>query len=224
MHTTIAISNGLELVLNMKLPFILLMTFLLIHVQSYAQKLPKHTKDSLEIVLNEIGDQDQLHRWEIMYGTNIQSEIDSINRLSLEDKKRIVREHKQNNQTQIDSLWHIQNKIDLANRDKLIGIIKSHGFPSEKRVNSNTANYLLLHFLSEVDFELLNPIFLEEIKKGNMPGHLYASWFDRILYANGLPQLYGEYLKEYPCVEDLEKTNMERKKIGLKKLKENRCR
>lgn len=208
----------------MKKSQIILTFLLLIQFQSFAQKLSRHEKDSLKIVLDIMGDQDQKCRWELMYGTNIQSEIDSINRLSIEDKKRIVREHQKNNKQQIDSLWKIQEKIDLENRDKLIEIIKIHGFPSPKRTKSNTTKYILLHFLSEEDFELLNPIFLDEIKKGNMPGEIYASWFDRILHVKGELQLYGEYLSNRPCVENLEKTNIARKKIGLKRLRKNKCR
>ena len=207
----------------MKKSQIILTFLLLIQFQSFSQKLSRNEKDSLKIVLDIMGEQDQKHRWEIMYGTNIQSEIDSINSLSIEDKKRIVREHNKNNKQQIDSLLKIQEKIDLENRDKLIEIIKIHGFPSPKRTKSNTTNYILLHFLSEEDFELLNPIFLDEIKKGNMPGEIYASWFDRILYVKGELQLYDEYLSNRPCVENLEKTNMARKKIGLKRLRKNKC-
>ena len=209
---------------KMKKSQIILTFLLLIQFHSFAQKLSRNEKDSLKIVLDIMGEQDQKHRWEIMYGTNIQSEIDSINSLSIEDKKRIVREHNKNNKQQIDSLWKIQEKIDLENRDKLIEIIKIHGFPSPKRTKSNTTDYILLHFLSEEDFELLNPIFLDEIKKGNMPGEIYASWFDRILYVKGELQLYGEYLSNRPCIENLEKTNMARKKIGLKRLRKNKCR
>ena len=49
-----------------------------------------------------------------------------------------------------------------------------------------------------------------------MPGEIYAAWCDRILHVNGKPQLYGEYITKYPCVESLEKTNRERKKLALK--------
>lgn len=208
----------------MKISKIILTSLLLIQFQPFAQKLSSNEKDSLKIVLDEMGEQDQKHRWELMYGTNIQAEIDSINRLSIEDKKRIVREHNKNNKQQIDSLWKIQKKIDLENRDKLIEIINTYGFPSPKRTKSNTTDYILLHFLSSEDFELLNPIFLNEIKKGNMPGEIYASWYDRIQYINGYPQLYGEYITKYPCVESLEKTNIARKRIGLKRLRKNNCR
>ena len=82
---------------TMKISPIILTFLLLIQFQSFAQKLSRNEKDSLKIVLDEMGEQDQKHRWEIMYGTNIQSEIDSINSLSIEDKKRIVLEHNKNN-------------------------------------------------------------------------------------------------------------------------------
>ena len=54
-----------------------------------------------------------------------------------------------------------------------------------------------------------------------MPGKIYAAWYDRILYTKGNAQLYGEYITKYPSVENLEKTNSERKKISLKKLRKN---
>ena len=208
----------------MKKSQIILIFLLLVQLQSFTQKLSRHEKDSIKIVLDEMGEQDQKHRWEIAYGTNIQAEIDSINRLSIEDKKRIVREHHKSNKQQIDSLWKIQEKIDLENRDKLIEIINTYGFPSPKRTKSHGISTMLLHFLSSEDFELLNPIFLNEIKKGNMPGEIYASWYDRIQFINGYPQLYGEYITKYPCVESLENTNIERKKIGLKRIRKNNCR
>ena len=204
----------------MKLSYFILF-FLLVQFQSYAQKLSRDVKDSLRIVLDEMGRQDQKHRWEIMYGTNIQSKIDFINKLPIKEIGRICCEHKRNNKPQIDSLSKIQNRIDKENRNKLVEIINKYGFPSPKRVKSSTTEYILLHFASSKEFKLLNPIFLKEIKNGNMPGRIYASWFDRILYDKGEEQLYGEYNKRALNVENIENTNHERKKIGLKKLKKN---
>jgi hypothetical protein len=206
-------------------PLHIILAFLcLVNIQSFAQKLSRHEKDSLKIALDEMHGQDQKHRWQLSYGTNVQSEIDSINKLPIEDKNKICRNHHENNRHQIDSLYEIQGKIDIENRDKLIEIINTYGFPSPKRTKSNRISTMLLHFLSEKDFELLNPIFLNEIKKENMPGEIYARWFDRILYVKGERQLYGEYLSNRPCVENLEKTNIARKKIGLKRLRKNNCR
>jgi hypothetical protein len=205
-------------------PLHIILAFLfLANIQSFAQKLSKNEKDSLKTVLDEMGEQDKKHRWELTYGTNVQSEIDSINKLPIEDRRKIIREHHKNNKQQIDSLRKIQKKIDLENRDKLIEIINTYGFPSPKRTKSHGISTMLLHFLSEKDFELLNPIFLNEIKKGNMPGEIYASGFDRILYVKGELQLYGEYLSNRPCLENLEKTNIARKKIGLRRLRKNNC-
>ena len=196
----------------------------LIFNSALSQRLPKHNRDSLKIELDIMGEEDQNHRWEIMYGTKNKVEIDSINDLPIENQKSIVVEHHKNNRQAIDSLWVIQKKIDIKNRDQLLDIITKFGFPSVKRTKSYTTNYILLHFLSEEDFKILNPVFLNEIEKGNMPGKVYASWFDRILFVSGEPQLYGEYISKYPCVENLTKTNEARKKIGLKKLKENKCK
>jgi hypothetical protein len=208
----------------MKLTQVILTIFCFSQIQLYSQKITKNVKDSLSIVLDEMGRQDQKHRWELMYGTNVRSEIDSINKLPIKEIGKIYREHTTNHQKQIDSLLVIQSIIDAENRLKLISIINAYGFPSPKRINSVTTTYLLLHFANDEGFELLNLIFLKEIKKGNMPGQIYAEWYDRILYDKGERQLYGMYNQKFPCVENIEKTNIERKKIGLKKLKENNCR
>ena len=84
-------------------------------------------KDSLSIVLDEMGRQDQKHRWELMYGTNVRSEIDSINKLPIKEIGKIYREHTTNHQKQIDSLLVIQSIIDAENRLKLISIRKKRG-------------------------------------------------------------------------------------------------
>tara|TARA_Y100000589_G_C26992207_1_gene563101 strand:+ start:167 stop:793 length:627 start_codon:yes stop_codon:yes gene_type:complete len=208
----------------MKLNQLTLAILLLIQFHSFSQKLSKEIKDSLHIVLDEMGTQDQKHRWELMYGTNNTTKIDSINKLPVEEIKKIIKEHNQNHKKQIDTLWVLQNRIDSINREKLISLINKFGFPSPKRVKSRTTTYLLLHFTSDEDFKLLNPILIKELKTGNMPGQIYAEWFDRRLHDSGQNQLYGAYNSKYPCVANLEKTNIERKNIGLKKLKENNCR
>ena len=87
---------------------IILAFVFLVNIQSFSQKLSRHEKDSLKIALDEMHGQDQKHRWELSYGTNVQSEIDSINKLPIEDKKKVFREHHENNRHQIDSLSEIQ--------------------------------------------------------------------------------------------------------------------
>lgn len=203
-----------------------LFIFLLLFVQlpSFAQRLSRTTKDSLRIVLDEMGVQDQKYRWKIMYHTKSISKIDSINKLPIDEIKKILQSNKENAPRWVDSLSTLQWEIDIQNKKQLLEIINLYGFPSRKRVKSWTTDWLLLHFTSSKELEELNPIFLKELEKGNLPPKIYASWYDRILFDKGNSQLYGEYIRKYPCVENLVETNKARKKIGLKKLKNNTCK
>lgn len=84
-------------------------------------------------------------------------------------------------------------------------------------------NVMVIHYVGESDFIMFLPLFRKEIEVGNMPTYGYASWHDRFQLLAKKKQLYGEYSKKYTCVKDLDKTNFERKKIGLPRLKENKC-
>ena len=128
------------------------------------------------------------------------------------------------NKSTKDSIWHLQNEIDSLNNLKFLSIIDKYGYPLSKRTGSTSSSYLSLHLVSETNFKLLESLFKTELNKKNMPAEEYAKWFDRCQIVMNKKQLYGEYDQQYPCVENIEITNAERKKIGLKKIKNNNCR
>ena len=124
-----------------------------------------------------------------------------------------------------DSLWDLQTKLDSLNMLTFLYIIKNYGYPSYDRVGSLGAHYLTFHLVRPQQFEILLPVLKNELKRGNLSPSEYACWYDRCqLSMEGKKQLYGEYDREYPCVEDLKETNKARRKIGLYKLTENKCR
>jgi len=198
-------------------PFLfIILTLLFFQNPLNAQKLNQHKRDSLKVVLDEMGELDQKYRWQLMYGITKKTEVDSINKLPVEQIRIICKENQKNNKAKNDSLGRLQNEIDSINKEPLIAIINEFGFPSPKRIKSWTGDFILLHFTTEDDFKVFNPLLTKELKKGNLKGLIYAEWHDRILHDKGLPQLYGAYGKN-PKIEDLNKTNLARKEIGLKK-------
>lgn len=213
----------------MRLKKILFITFFYSFPQLYAigQELKPAQKDSIKIVMDSMIENDQRYRWQLTYGELDLGKIDSIQKLP--NNWEIAENATYNNGgfsiAIRDSIWGLQTKLDSLNLLTLLYIIKKYGYPSYNRVGSLTSHILIFHLVRPTQFEILLPIFKNEVKKGNLPASEYACWYDRCqLSMNGKKQLYGEYDREYPCVEDLKETNKARRKIGLYKLKENKCR
>jgi len=196
------------------LSFFLLM---ITHV-SFSQKLTKTVKDSIATVIKEMIKNDQKHRLQIMFGELDSTKVDSLNNLPMEIKmKWLVKVNKGEigiDKSAKDSLRVLQKKLDVLNEVQFIQLIKTHGFPSKKVIKSKNAGVLLIHITEERHFKKYQYLFEQELKKGNLPPSEYASWYDRCLLTMGKKKLYGEYVREYPCVENIELTNIERKKIG----------
>jgi hypothetical protein len=176
--------------------------------------------DSLVII-------DQKFRGMIQYGTFDQKKIDSLQKLKGPEWASYVKKVNEGeigfgNQIR-DSLTHLQNKLDSIVRKSFIETIKIYGYPSFKRTKSYDTFVITLHLMGDNDMELFKPLFLAEVKRGNMPAEEYAAWFDRNNLIHGKMQLYGEYNKEFPCLEDLATSNQERRAIGLKPLRKNKC-
>jgi hypothetical protein len=83
---------------------------------------------------------------------------------------------------------------------------------------------LTIHLIENSIFDKLFPFYQRELLIGNMPPEDYAAVYDRHQLSNGKHQLYGEYDSIFPCVDNIEVTNLERKKIGLSPLRINNCR
>jgi hypothetical protein len=175
-----------------------------------------------------MGEDDQKYRWQIMFGELDEKKIDSLKKLKLDAKLEHIHRalsYQIGFSKQVrDSLFDLQNIIDYQNKEQFIAIIKQFGYPSKKRVKSQSSSYLILHFTQPEDFDYFFPIFTSELLKGNMPPKEFASWYDRCQLFMHKKKLYGEYDNRYPCVEDLNKTNQARKNIGLKPIRKNKCK
>lgn len=205
-----------------------LVFFIFLTTLSFGQKLTKSQKDSIKLVMIKIGEDDQKYRWQMMLGELDPQKLDSLKKLPLDLRIERINRAMQgqvgfNNATR-DSISKLQKRLDSENELKFIEIVMKYGYPSFKRVGSTTASYLILHLTGEIEFEKYLAIFRQQLVIGNMPPTDYASWYDRCQVIMQKKQLYGEYNRQFPCVENIDSTNIERKKIGLKKIKTNKCR
>ncbi len=192
------------------------------------QKLDKQTRKYLKSKLDTISQIDQKYRWELAFGELDSKKIDSLKKLP---HKLMMERMSQAgigkvgfNKEIKDSIWKLQKNLDSLNSITFIELINKYGYPSYKRTKSYTSFTLALHLMGKNNFEKLLPIFSSELEKGNMPPSEYANWYDRNQIIAKKKQLYGEYDKKFPCVENIEKTNLARKKIGLRLIKRNNCK
>ena len=202
--------------------------FLLIAYLGLGQRLSNASKDSIVKIMDVMSEDDQKHRWQIMLGEFDSIKLDSLKNLPSEIRmERILEVQKDKvgfGKLVKDSLWALQNKLDSLNEVRFIKVIQVYGYPSFRRIGSKNASILLTHLTDKIRFNRYHDLLKMELEKGNLPPSEYASWYDRCQLTMKNQQLYGEYDKIYPCVENLTLTNYERKKIGLKKLKVNNCR
>jgi hypothetical protein len=195
---------------------------------SFGQKPTKHQLDSIKLVLDKMDEDDQKYRWQLMLGELDPNKIDSLKNLPsdrmLDRINNAMRYKIGFGKVIADSLLTLQNEIDSINRLRFIEIVLKFGYPSFKRTGSSASGIITIHLVSESDFNNFLTLFKSELLKGNMPATEFAAWYDRCQIFMNRKQFYGEYDQEYPCVADLNVTNNERKKIGLKRLKNNNCR
>lgn len=199
-----------------------------ISVTCFGQKLTPFQKDSIKADLVQMEKDDQKYRWQMMLGELDSLKIDSIKKLP----KDLLWKRINSAMTfkvgfgkfTFDSLLKLQNDLDSLNKIKFLGIVKKYGYPSFKRTGNSFSGLITIHMVGKKEFDELLPIFKQELHKRNMPANEFAAWYDRCQLNMNKQQLYGEYNSEYPCVANLVITNQERKKIGLKKIKKNKCR
>ena len=218
-------------------------------IHSNAQDRSKKTispseKAMIEEIFQEISRTDQLYRNPLSKGTTdekIIAKIDSVfdnegieaglsyeKSLNLSLPKAIE-----------DSLWGLQHIIDLQNHLTIKGLWNTYGYISKEVVEEK--NYvqvlLLVHPPKDWDIptylEEYAAFLLEEVKVERMPAKVYAQFVDNI---KGKilkePQLYGTNQRFDvktnavlpPDIENLEKSNLARKAIGLPPLKEGEYR
>ena len=164
--------------------------------QNLSERELNNLIDSLQVMINE----DQNHRSQAMYGTtdsNKLREMRSWNtnkqvpylKLVVQNKIGISKEMK-------DSLRELQEKYDSINLERLLRIINDYGFPNSKLLkNRKVTNFLgrkmkaenvvplmLVHFVSEREYNRLLPIFNSELAKGKLSQQNFSIWYDRCQY------------------------------------------
>lgn len=125
------------------------------------------------------------------------------------------------------------DSIDKLNEPIIVDILKKYGYPNEKLVGmknfENPArdpniSALLMHLDPKLKIEILEPMLLEEIKKGDFSPFLYAQILDHIKIISHVESplpYYGSYVtnKSIQTIENLEEINKNRQSIGLLGLK-----
>ncbi|WP_430406334.1 hypothetical protein [Fluviicola sp.] len=118
--------------------------------------------------------------------------------------------------------WHtnpdnkqFQDQLDLMNRvnEKLLeDMVRRIGFPGEKRLQLGEFCiwYVLVHSVGNEEFyQRMKPVFLNEVKIGNMSPWMYARWVDQHQFYYKLPSIY-QTLTDHPFMN----TEKERKQIS----------
>lgn len=90
-----------------------------------------------------------------------------------------------------------QNAIDssnLAHQAFFENIVKTLGFPGERLLGGYDYDiwFILVHTAgNEAFYQRMKPIFLEEVRKGNMSPFMFATWVDQHQFYNRLPNIYN---------------------------------
>ena len=198
------------------------------------KELSESKKAELIAELKEMKEADQLNRSYISLKTFDQNLIDSVNKLTIEENIKFTQTHQSElSKMQVDSLWSIQNKIDLKNTNQLYDIIKEYGWLSRAKLDSVVNPMLFLFHTPYETIEKMQTLLMEEVKANRMEPIKFATYVDNMRKkAFGKNQLYGtgdEFDPKTnsivpPFIENIDSTNIERKKIGLPGLKEGEYR
>lgn len=197
-------------------------------------QLTDSIKRALITELNEMKANDQKNRSYISLGTFNENLIDSVNKLSIKDLISFKQSYRSEiSKAQEDSLWSIQNKIDLNNTNRLYDIIKQYGWVNKTMLDSVVDPMIFLFHTPMETIDKMQALLLEEVNAKRLEPIKYATYVDNMRKkAYGKNQLYGtgdEFDPKTnkivpPFIEDVENTNLERIKIGLAKLKKGEYR
>lgn len=116
-----------------------------------------------------------------------------------------------------------QDQLDSMNRvnEKLLeDMVQRIGFPGEKRLQLGEYCiwYVLVHSAGNEEFyQRMKPVFLNEVKIGNMSPWMYASWNDQHHFYKKLPTMYNTQVgfKNDFTESELKEISKNRFEIGL---------
>jgi sulfur transfer protein SufE len=195
-------------------------------------------KQKLIKKLDKMGELDQKYRMITGAGSLDKSLISEYTKLmKAGDVKAVMaymaKGYKLNKQ-QLDSIRKLQQVIDFDNYKKVISIIKEYGYPSKKRlgVKNDKMAAFIIHPPKEINpytyLKEMGELLLSEVKANRMDAEAYANFYDNHKDKTlREPQLYGTNKTinistmsiGLPEIENIEKTNKARAKIGLPSLK-----
>lgn len=200
---------------------------------TYGQDLTTVDKESLKTELKRLLKDDQKYRSLISYGTLRQETVDSIKNLSTDDQMKFKMSNMRKLDKKLsDSLWTMQNNIDMENIIALEKIVIKYGWPSDKRLGDKISAEVLLFHTPTIKVESMESLLLKEVKEKRMEPNQYAMFVDNMRLKHGKSQLYGsniefsrELMKEMPpTIHNIETTNKARIEIGLETLKDGEYR
>jgi hypothetical protein len=177
---------------------------------------------------------DKRYRSFIAVGTSNQNLIDSIKRLPILDQINFENSHiSEFTKVQVDSLWDLQNKIDLKNTNRLFAIINEYGWINKTQLDSVVDPMIFLFHTPKKTINKMQTILLKEVQQKRMEPKKFATYVDNMRKkAFGKNQLYGtgdEFDSKTnsiapPFISNIDSTNSERLKIGLPILQEGEYR
>ncbi|MCA6368868.1 MAG: hypothetical protein IM631_05415 [Cytophagales bacterium] len=213
--------------------FILTGLVTVIMTMAYGQDLKNEDMELIKTEIQRMLKSDQKYRSLLSYGTLRQETADSIKSLSNDEQMKFMMSNKKKLAKNIsDSLWTMQNNLDLENIIALEKIVTKYGWPSDNRLGVKISAEVLLFHTPTKKIESMETLLLKEVKEKRMDPNQFGMFVDNMRLKHGKSQLYGtniefsrELMKEMPpTVDDIETTNKARREIGLEILKEGEYR
>ena len=164
--------------------------------QTFSQnKLTRKEKKRISHQLDSLSIADQKYRIPILYGTTNQHEIDSMQQLPIDKRRKIYAYAAKSPELSIfrDSLFMLMEKEDKKNYDMVKAIINRYGFPTFYKKDYN----ILLIIEHSI---LYDPSYLDTLRQFMFDKKItpwnYAKIYDRYLMLRGNKLLYytrGKY-------------------------------
>lgn len=133
------------------------------------KELSESKKAELIVEFKEMVKVGQLNRFYISLKTFDQSLIDSVKKLTIEENIKFRQTHKSElSKEQVDSLWNVQNKIDLKNTNRLYNITKKYGWLSKTKLDSVVNSMIFLFHTPKETIEKMQALLMEEVRSNRM--------------------------------------------------------
>lgn len=112
------------------------------------------------------------------------------------------------------------DSMNRINEDLLEKMVEKIGFPGEKKLQLSESCiwFVLVHSAGNESFyQRMKPVFLREVRIGNMSPWMFANWVDQHQFYNKLPTIYNTQvgLKTAFTQQEVEEITKNRFEIGL---------